>query len=95
MSDSQVDLVLHASGLNRGSKMYRSYVCTYVDSKDEKELVKLKVFNPPQNIMKEAWGTGKDAGYFTLTDLGKEIAITIKKSVTAKNSKLIKGRNEN
>lgn len=90
MTDSQVDLVFHASGLERSKTIYREYSCTYIDSPVETGLVKMGVMVGPQHNFKNAWGTDREAGYFYLTDFGKQIALTIKKGQTAHRSKLLK-----
>ena len=91
MSKEELHYVYHSSGLERSRKIYRDYYCTYTDDEIANSLVELKLMIGPQDVRPNSWGTDKDSGYYRLTKLGKQIAITIKRGQNSSKSKKMRG----
>jgi hypothetical protein len=83
MDDEQLDMVLHASGLNRTRIVHRRSYNTYEWSEPMQKMVKLHVFSAPRDV-----GAGESKTFF-LTKLGEKIAHVLKKSVTIEKSNVI------
>ncbi len=92
LSKEELHAIYHSSGLERSRTIYRTHYCTYTDDAILNGLVGKGCFVGPQHIEKNAYGTDKSSGYYYLTKLGKQVAITIKRGQNSNKSTMLKNK---